>query len=468
MERRAKQKDDMETNATAKAMKPKGGADDCLAGGTSMPEAILMWQVLTRENLQRAWDQVRANRGAPGVDGMTVEDFPAFVRSPQWAQVKEALRSGTYRPQPVRRVYIPKDGGGQRPLGIPTVLDRVIQQALAQVLEPLFDPGFSAFSYGFRKRRGAHDAVRQASAYWKQGYRVAVDTDLAKFFDSVEFGVLMQRFSAKVRDPLVRRLVWRYLRAGVKENGQWSPSGKGVPQGGPLSPLLANIVLHDLDTELERRGHKFVRYADDFLVLVRSESAGHRVMASLTRFLEKKLKLAVNSAKSKVAPLDQCKYLGFAFRRGKIVWSDKSLAKFQRRIRELTGRSWGVSMDYRLKKLSEYIRGWMAYFALSKYYRPVPELDEWIRRRLRMCYWKQWHRCRRRVRELLKLGVSKAWAIPVALSRKSYWHLSRTMATQWGMNDEWLKSQGLVSIRDLWIAYHYPAANQSGVRAVSR
>jgi len=433
-----------------------------------MPGAILMWQVLTRENLQRAWDQVRANRGAPGVDGMTVEDFPAFVRSPRWARVREALTNGTYRPQPVRRVYIPKDGGGQRPLGIPTVLDRVIQQALAQVLEPLFDPGFSVYSYGFRKRRGAHDAVQQAKAYWKQGFRVAVDMDLAKFFDSVEFGVLMQRFSAKVHDPLVRRLVWHYLRAGVEENGQWSPSDKGVPQGGPLSPLLANIVLHDLDMELERRGHKFVRYADDFMVLVRSESAGKRVMASLTRFLEKKLKLTVNPAKSKVAPLDQCRFLGFTFRRGKIVWSEKSLVKFQRRVRELTGRSWGVSMDYRLKKLSEYIRGWMAYFTLSQYYSPVPELDEWIRRRVRMCYWKQWRRCRKRVGELLKLGVSTRQAVMTAISRKSYWHLSRTMATQWGMNDEWLKSQGLVSMRDIWIAFHYPAANQTGKRAVSR
>lgn len=458
----------MEPTTTAGAMKPKGGADVCLAGGVSTPEAILMWQVLTRENLQRAWDQVRANRGAPGVDGMTVEDFPAFVRSPQWAQVREALSNGTYQPQPVRRVYIPKDSGGQRPLGIPTVLDRVIQQALAQMLEPLFDPGFSEFSYGFRKRRGAHDAVRQANAYWKQNYRVAVDMDLAKFFDSVEFGVLMQRFSAKVSDPLVRRLVWRYLRAGVKENGQWSPSEKGVPQGGPLSPLLANIVLHDLDMELERRGHMFVRYADDFLVLVRSESAGQRVMASLTRFLQRKLKLAVNLTKSKVAPLDQCRFLGFTFRRGKIVWSDKSLAKFQHRIRELTGRSWGVSMDYRLKKLAEYLRGWMAYFALSQYYRPVPELDEWIRRRVRMCYWKQWRRCRKRVGELLKLGVSTRQAVMTALSRKSYWHLSRTMATQWGMNDDWLKSQGLISIRELWITFHYPAANQSGERAVSR
>lgn len=458
----------MEPTTTAEAKKPKGGADGCLDGGNSLSEATLMRQALTRENLQRAWDQVRANHGAPGVDGMTVEDFPAFVRSPQWAQVKEALAIGTYLPQAVRRVYIPKDGGGERPLGIPTVLDRVIQQALAQVLEPLFDPGFSVFSYGFRKRRGAHDAVRQANAYWMQGYRVAVDMDLAKFFDSVEFGVLMHRFSAKVRDPLVRRLVWRYLRAGVEENGQWSPSEKGVPQGGPLSPLLANVVLHDLDMELERRGHKFVRYADDFLVLVRSESAGRRVMASLTRFLERKLKLAVNPTKSKVAPLDQCRFLGFTFRRGKIVWSDKSLAKFQRRIRELTGRSWGVSMDYRLKKLSEYIRGWMAYFAISQYYRPMPELDEWIRRRVRMCYWKQWRRCRKRVDELLKLGVSQRQAVMTALSRKSFWHLSRTMATQWGMNNEWLESQGLVSMREIWIAFHYPAANPSGKRAVSR
>jgi len=421
-----------------------------------------MAQVLSRQNLQGAWEQVRANHGAPGVDGMTVEQFPEFIRSPQWSIVKDKLEAGTYRPQPVRRVYIPKAGGGQRPLGIPTVLDRVIQQALAQVLGPLFEPGFSRFSYGFRPRRGAHDAVRQAREYLKQGYPVAVDMDLAKFFDSVNFDVLMCRVSAKVPDLSVLRLIWRYLRAGVKENGSWSPSEKGVPQGGPLSPLLANIVLHDLDMELEKRGHKFVRYADDFLVLVKSERAGQRVMASLTRFLEKKLRLAVNPVKSKVAPLNQCRFLGFTFRRKKIVWSDKSVAQFQRRVKELTGRSWGVSMEYRLEKLSEYLRGWMAYFSLSEYYSPVPILDEWIRRRLRMCYWKQWRRCRKRVGELLKLGVSERQAVLTALSRKSYWHLSRTMATQWGLNDAWLKSQGLVSIRELWIAFHYPAANQSG------
>ena len=427
-----------------------------------------MQQVLRRENLQRAWEQVRANRGAPGVDGMTVEQFPDFVRSPQWACVKEALHMGTYRPQPVRRVYIPKDGGGQRPLGIPTVLDRVIQQALAQVLEPLFDPEFSAFSYGFRKRRGAHDAVRQAREYLLQGYTVAVDMDLARFFDSVNFDILMCRVSRKVHDPLVRRLIWRYLRAGVMEQGQVKPTEKGVPQGGPLSPLLANIVLHDLDTELERRGHKFVRYADDFLVLVKSVRAGERVMASLTRFLERKLRLRVNPLKSKVAPLNQCRFLGFTFRGKKIVWSEKSLQRFQRRVRQLTGRSWGVSMDYRLEKLSEYLRGWMAYFALSEHYSSLPQLDEWIRRRVRMCYWKQWRRCRKRVGELLKLGVSQRQAVLTALSRKSYWHLSRTMATQSGMTNAWLQSQGLISMREMWIAFHYPAANPSGKRAASR
>jgi len=452
----------------AKARKPNGGADVCLAMNQPTPEATLMQRVLTRENLRRAWDQVRANHGAPGVDGMTVERFPEFVRSPEWARVRKALEDGRYQPQPVRRVYIPKDGGGERPLGIPTVLDRVIQQALAQMLEPLFDPGFSEFSYGFRKRRGAHDAVRQARAYLKRGYTVAVDMDLARFFDSVNFDVLMRRVSAQVSDLLVRRLIWRYLRAGVMENGQVSSSEQGVPQGGPLSPLLANIVLHDLDRELERRGHKFVRYADDFLVLVKSERAGQRVMDSLTRFLNKVLRLEVNPRKSKVAKLNQCRFLGFAFRRTKIVWSDKSLARFKRRIRELTGRSWGVSMDYRLRKLSEYLRGWLAYFALSEWYNPVPELDEWIRRRVRMCYWKQWRRCRRRVGELLKLGVSERQAVMTALSRKSYWHLSRTQATQWGLNNAWLKSQGLVSMRDIWIAFHYPATNQPGKRAVSR
>ena len=338
-----------------KAMKPKlGRADACLAVDPSAlnakpaPEGAdpalggvnLMAQVLSRENLRRAWEQVRANRGAPGVDGMTVKEFPDFVRSPNWPGIKESLAKGLYRPQPVRRVYIRKDGGGERPLGIPTVLDRVIQQALAQVLEPLFDPEFSDRSYGFRKRRGAHDAVKQAREYLKQGYPVAVDMDLAKFFDTVNFDILMHRVNRKVSDPVVRRLIWRFLRAGVMENGQVSPSEKGVPQGGPLSPLLANIVLHDLDMELEKRGHKFVRYADDFLVLVKSVRAGRRVMASLTRFLDRKLRLTVNPVKSKVAPLNQCRFLGFTFRRKKIVWSDKSEAKFRRRVKELTGRSW--------------------------------------------------------------------------------------------------------------------------------
>jgi len=465
MERRAKRKNKDEPETAAKAKKPKGGADVCLATGEPALKVSLMAQVLARENLQHAWRQVKANHGAPGVDGMTVEQFPVFVKSPQWATVREELEAGTYKPQPVRRVYIPKASGGQRPLGIPTVLDRVIQQALAQVLEPLFDPEFSDRSYGFRKRRGAHDAVRQARAYLKEGRTIAVDMDLAKFFDTVNFDVLMRRVGRKVGDPAVRRLIWRYLRAGVMEDGQKKPSEQGVPQGGPLSPLLANIVLHDLDMELEKRGHRFVRYADDFVVLVKSEKAGQRVMASLTQFLKKVLRLEVNPAKSQVAPLNQCRFLGFTFRGKKIVWSDKSLAQFRRRVRELTGRSWGVSMDYRMAKLSEYLRGWMAYFALSGYYRPVPELDEWIRRRLRMCYWKQWRRCRKRVGELLKLGVSGRQAVLTALSRKSYWRLSRTKATQMGLNDAWLKSQGLVSVRDLWIAFHYPAANQSGLPA---
>ncbi len=448
---------------TADAVKkPKGGASGCLDREKPASKADLMAQVLTRENLQRAWEQVRANRGAPGIDGMSVEAFPDFVRSPQWVRVKESLKRGTYQPNPVRRVYIPKASGGQRPLGIPTVIDRVIQQALAQMLGPLFEPGFSRFSYGFRPRRGAHDAVRQARAYLKEGYTVAVDCDLTKFFDTVNFDVLLCRVSAKVPDRQVRRLIWRYLRAGVVENGQKRPTEQGVPQGGPLSPLLANILLHDLDMELEKRGHKFVRYADDFLVLVKSERAGQRVMASLTRFLNKVLRLTVNPVKSKVAKLGQCRFLGFTFRSKKIVWSEKSLAQFKRRVKELTGRSWGVSMEYRLRKLSEYLRGWMAYFALSEYYQPVPDLDEWIRRRVRMCYWKQWRRCRTRVRELLKLGVAANCAIPTALSRKSYWHMARTLATQSGMTNAWLASQGLVSVRDLWIAYHYPAASQSG------
>ena len=397
---------------------------------------------------------MRANGGAAGVDGVTIKDFPAWL-SEHWPEVKASLLDGSYRPSPVRRHEIPKRSGGKRGLGIPTVLDRVIQQAILQVVQPRFDSDFSESSFGFRPGRSAHDAVKRVRKILDKSAWV-VDIDLAKFFDKVNHDILMTRIARKVKDKCVLRLIGRYLRAGVEVDGNVQPTTEGVPQGGPLSPLLANIVLDDFDKELERRGHRFVRYADDFLVFVRSRRAGLRVGRSVVRFLKQALKLEINRQKSRLVRAEKCEYLGFIFPGKRIVWSPASLENFKYNIRRLTARSWGISMKLRLKKLSRYIRGWMNYYALSKYYRPLPELDEWIRRRVRMCYMKQWRLTRTRINNLLKLGASKSQAIPVGISSKGYWRLARTYATQLGMNNAWLKEQGLVSVRDLWIAFHYP------------
>jgi RNA-directed DNA polymerase len=417
----------------------------------------LMARILTSENLRKAWHQVKANHGAPGVDGMTIEDFPAFARE-HWASIRQALRDETYQPSPVRRTEIPKrHGQGRRLLGIPTVVDRVIQQAIAQVLGPIFDPEFSASSFGFRPGRSAHQAVKQIQGYLKAGYRVAVDVDLAKFFDRVNHDALMARVARKVRDEALLRLIGKYLRAGVLVGESLQPTKEGVPQGSPLSPLLSNIMLDDLDKELERRGHHFARYCDDFLIVVKSRRAGERVKASLTRFLRRHLKLEINETKSTIGPTTECRFLGFTFHGTRIYWSHEAFQDFRYRLRKLTGRSWGVSLAYRISKLNEYLRGWLHYFGLSQYYRPLPELDAWLRRRLRMCLWKQWRSVKTKVRELLKLGTPRKTAILTALSRKGPWHLSRTLATQTGMTNQWLtETLGLVSIRALWIALHYP------------
>jgi RNA-directed DNA polymerase len=416
----------------------------------------LLERILSPENIRCAWKQVRANKGAPGIDGVTVEEFPLTFRE-CWPEIRSGLLEGIYIPSPVQRVEIPKPDGSSRPLGIPTVLDRVIQQAIAQVMGVIFDPGFSESSCGFRPGRSAHDGVRQVKRFIGQGYTVAVDMDLSKFFDTVNHDVLMDRVSRRIQDKRVLQLIGKYLRAGVVVKGRLQATPMGVPQGGPLSPLLANILLDDLDKELERRGHHFVRYADDFIIMVKSLSAGTRVMASIRRFLERELRLKVNEKKSKVAPVEECGFLGFVFVRGKIRWSEKSFQEFKRQIRLLTGRSWFVSMEYRYKKLAEYVRGWMNYYGISEYYRPIPEIDEWLRRRIRMCYWKQWRYVRTKVRNLLKLGTFKREAIFTALSRKGPWHLARTLAAQAGMTNKWLYKEGLISVKEQWVKIHYPA-----------
>ena len=435
---------------------PTGGAAYARGTGQPDPNASLLEEVLSFANLTSAWKQVRSNKGAPGIDGVTVDEFPDRTRE-HWQEILQSLLDGTYHPNPVKRVEIPKDSGGTRPLGIPTVLDRLIQQAIAQILNPIFDPGFSESSFGFRPGRSAHDAVYKVRGYIRKGYRQAVDMDLAKFFDTVDHDVLMQRVARKVKDKRVLALIGKYLRAGAMVNGRLQESRKGVPQGGPLSPLLANILLDDLDKELERRGLRFARYADDFVILVKSPRAGERVMRTIRRFLERGLKLTVNEQKSSVATTDQITFLGFAFTKGKVLWSEKSFAKFKHRVRELTGRSWFVSMEYRYKKLAEYLRGWVGYFGISESYRPVPEIDHWLRRRIRMCYWKQWRLCRTKVSKLLRLGTFLKTAIAAGLSRKGPWRLSRTLATQTGMTNKWLAKQGLLSVKDLWVSIHYPA-----------
>lgn len=442
--------------SSGQTVNPNGGVCNRRCMEEPVSDSQLLDRILSTENVHNAWKRVRANKGAPGVDGITVEEFPdAFCE--HWSEIRSDILEGSYTPSPVLRVEIPKPDGSKRLLGIPTVLDRVIQQATAQVMTPIFDPGFSESSCGFRPGRSAHDGVRQVQKFIRQGYKVAVDMDLSKFFDTVNHDVLMSRVSRRIQDKRVLRIIGKYLRAGVMDKGRLQATGKGVPQGGPLSPLLANILLDDFDRELEKRGLRFVRYADDTIILVRSISAGNRVMASLTRFLVSKLKLTVNEKKSKVVPVDKCSYLGFVFVRGKIRWSDEAFREFKRRVRLLTGRSWFVSMEYRYRKLAEYVRGWFNYYGISEYYRPIPVLDEWLRRRIRMCYWKQWRYTRTKVRNLLKLGTFKRQAIMTALSRKGPWHLSRTLATQSGMTNEWLYEQGLISVKDLWVRLHYPA-----------
>jgi RNA-directed DNA polymerase len=436
-------------------MKPHGGAGVRRAGAEHLPACDQLERILDRENLRLAWKRVRANGGAPGIDGVTVEKFTDWAQS-HWLGIVQALRDGSYLPSPVRGKEIPKPTGGTRMLGIPTVADRVIQQAIAQVLGPLFDPGFSNHSHGFRPGRSAHGAVREVQQAIRDGWRVAVDCDLSKFFDRVNHDLLMQRVARKVKDKRVLRLIGRYLSAGMELNGERRPTPEGVPQGGPLSPLLANIMLDDFDKELERRGHRFARYADDFVILVKSQRAGERVMESVRRFLTRNLKLVVNENKSRVTPVENCNFLGFSFCNG-LCWQPAKFAEFRRTLKRYTGRSWRVSMEERMAAIARYARGWMEYFGIAKGYREVEEADKWLRRRIRMCYWKQWRWARTRIGHLLKLGASRDHAIACGLSRKSYWHMSRTLASQTGMTNAWLAQQGLVSIRELWIARHYPA-----------
>jgi len=414
-------------------------------------EADLMEQIVEPLNLKRAWARVKRNRGAPGPDGMTIQQFEPWTVE-NWSGVRQQLLDGTYRPSPVRRKAIPKDDGSERLLGIPNVIDRFIQQAICQVLVPIFDPDFSESSFGFRPDRSAHGAAKRVQQIIRQGNRHCVDVDLSKFFDRVQHDVLMRCVSRKVHDRRLLRLIGCYLRAGVMAEGVLQPTEEGAPQGGPLSPLLSNILLDDLDQELEQRGLKFVRYADDFVIFVRSERSAQRVFASVQRYLTERLKLVVNEQKSSVRPSQGCEFLGFAFtgKRATIKIAPKKLKAFKRRIKELTGRSRGISMQRRLTDLNRYLRGWIGYFGLARQLDDIADLDGWIRRRIRTCYWKQWRHTRTKIRNLVRLGVDLNMAIKHAISRKRYWRMSRTPATRYAMPNKWLAQQGLLSLKQLW------------------
>lgn len=402
----------------------------------------LMARVLERENLIRALKQVKRNKGAPGVDGVTVDAFPAYLRQ-YWPRVREQLREGTYRPKPVRRVEIPKPEGRKRKLGIPTVLDRFIQHAIAQVLQADWDDEFHAHSYGFRPRRSAHQAICHAQATIKAGYRWVVDCDLEAFFDRVNHDVLMSRLKQRTREGDVLRLINRFLKAGVRQGDRTVASAKGVPQGGPLSPVLSNIVLDELDWELDRRGHHFVRYADDFVIFVRSREAGERVLVSLQRYLGESLRLRVNTRKSAVDRPWKRTFLGFTYsRRGdRIKVSDNAILKLKATVRILCRRTRGHSLYRIIAELKKTLLGWKAYFDISEVLSLLRDVDKWIRRKLRCYLWKQWGRSG--YRQLRRLGVDRQLAWNTAKSAHGPWRLSASPALYHALPNRYFRDLGL-------------------------
>jgi len=410
-----------------------------------------MEAVVERENLKKALAQVKRNKGAAGADSMTVGDLSAYLEK-HWPAIEAQLLEGAYKPQPVRRVEIPKASGGTRPLGIPTVLDRFIQQAVMQVLQADWDPTFSETSFGFRPGCSAHQAVERAQTYIASGHAVVVDIDLEKFFDRVNHDILMGLVAKRVADKRILKLIRGFLTAGVLEGGLVSPTEEGTPQGGPLSPLLSNLMLDVLDKELEKRGHRFVRYADDCNIYVRSQRAGERVMAGIERFLAKRLKLKVNKTKSAVAKPSVRKFLGFSFTGGKQPRrriAPQAIARFKSRVRELTRRTCGRSLWQIVKELSRYLIGWRGYFGFCQTPSVTRALDEWTRRRLRAIAWKQWKRGRTRFAELRRRGVGRDLAAQTAGSPHGPWRLSNSPALTIALSTAFFKSLGLASVAQL-------------------
>lgn len=409
---------------------------------------FMMKQLLSRENLLLALKRVEKNKGSHGVDGMSVKSLRRHIMD-NWNSLRKSIEDGSYTPMPVRRVEIPKPNGGVRLLGVPTVTDRFIQQAISQVLTPVFDPIFSENSYGFRPNRRGHDAVRKARKYIEEGYRWVVDLDLEKFFDKVNHDKLMGLLAKRIEDKRILKLIRSYLESGIMINGLEIANDEGVPQGGPLSPLLSNIMLNELDKELEQRGHKFVRYADDCNVYVKTKKAGHRVKQSVTEFIEKKLKLKVNNEKSAVDRPWKRKFLGFSFtfhKQPKIRIANETLKKVKQKIRSFTSRSKSISMQYRIEDLNKYLMGWCGYFALADTPTVFQSIDAWTRRRLRMCVWKQWKLPRTRVKMLKALGLPEQKAYEWGNTRKKYWRIANSPILHRALGNEIWKKAGLMSL----------------------
>ena len=411
----------------------------------------LFERIIDRNNLNQAFKKVRANKGSHGVDGMKVDELLQYLKE-NGGSLRQSLLEGSYKPNPVRRVEIPKPDGKKRPLGIPTAVDRVIQQAIAQVLNPIFEEKFSDNSYGFRPNRSAHQAILKCKEYMDKGYKWAVDIDLEKYFDTVNHDKLIGLVYKEVKDVRVIALIRKYLQAGVMERGIFNTSQKGVPQGGNLSPLLSNVMLNELDKELEKRGLNFCRYADDCNIYLKSKKSANRVMVSITRFIEEDLKLKVNKDKSKVDRPWKLKYLGFTFypKKGEmgIRVHQNSVKKLKCKLKEITGRSNAMSMELRAIKLRQVIVGWVNYFKLADMKSTLKTLDEWLRRRIRLCYWKQWKRIKTKHDNLKKLGIVEYKAWEYANTRKGYWRISHSPILTRTLTNKCLKEKGFVTLTD--------------------
>lgn len=417
----------------------------------------LIEKVLDRNNLNDAYRRVKRNKGVAGIDGMTVDELGPYLREHR-QEIKEAIRAGKYKETPVKRVEIPKPDGSKRQLGIPTVRDRFVQQAVAQVLTPIYEEVFSDNSFGFRPKKSAADAIERARGYYESGLEVVVDIDMRKFFDEVNHDKLMYFIERRIKDKLVLRLIRRFLVSGIMDNGMFQPSEKGTPQGGPLSPLLANIYLHEVDMELERRGHKFVRYADDMNIYVHSQRAGERVLQSMTIFLEKKMKLVVNQEKSKVGSPRELKFLGFTLARQsgvaviRIHRTTKS--RIVAKLKKITKRSRGVSLDVILEEIKKSMQGWINYFGIAQLKGFLQMIDGWLRSRIRMYIWKQWKSPKTRIKALMKLGATADEAKRISYSRKGYWHSVHTWEVKSKLSNKRLKTRGLLNLTKYFESIH--------------